>query len=107
MLFIDTEIPQQAAMAGDVAYRYLCIMSLALPVLYLLHAYRAALQGVGNAQIPLLSGVMEFVIRVGASLVVGATLWENGVFLGEISAWIGAAILLGVAYYRIAVKLDK
>lgn len=107
MLFIDTEIPQQAAMAGDVAYRYLCIMSLALPVLYLLHAYRAALQGVGNAQVPLLSGVMEFVIRVGASLVVGATLWENGVFLGEISAWVGAAILLGVAYYRIAVKLDK
>ena len=107
MLFIDTEIPQQAAMAGDVAYRYLCIMSLALPVLYLLHAYRAALQGVGNAQVPLLSGVMEFVIRVGASLMVGATLWENGVFLGEISAWVGAAILLGGAYYRIAVKLDK
>ena len=107
MLFIDTQIPQQAAQAGEVAYRYLCIMSLALPTLYLLHVYRAALQGIGNTQIPLWSGVLEFVVRVGASLVVGATLWQTGVFVGEISAWIAAAILLVVAYYRVIAKLGK
>lgn len=107
MIFIDTEIPQQAAAAGEVAYRYLCIMSLALPILYLLHVYRAALQGVGNAQIPLWSGIAEFVIRVGASVVVGITLLQDGIFIGEIGAWVGAAILLAVAYYRIAAKLGK
>ena len=106
-LFISSEIPEEALAAGAVSYRYLCIMSLALPILYLLHAYRAALQGVGNAQIPLWSGVAEFALRVGGAVVVSLTLWGDGVFLSEIGAWLAAAVLLGVAYYRIAAKLDK
>lgn len=105
MIFIESEIPELEIAAGNVAYRYLCFMSLALPILYLLHVYRAALQGVGNAQIPLWSGVVEFFIRVGASVVVGITMWQDGIFIGEIGAWIGAAILLAVAYYRMAAKL--
>lgn len=107
MLFIESEIPELEIAAGNVAYRYLCFMSLGLPILYLLHAYRAALQGVGNAQIPLWSGVVEFVVRVGTSVVVGLTLWQDGIFFGEVGAWVGAAILLGIAYYRIAAKLGK
>ncbi|MBQ7817867.1 MAG: MATE family efflux transporter [Oscillospiraceae bacterium] len=107
MLFIESDVPELEIAAGNVAYRYLCSMSLALPILYLLHVYRAALQGAGNAQIPLWSGIVEFFIRVGASVVVGMTLWQDGIFLGEIGAWVGAAILLAVAYYRIAAKFGK
>lgn len=107
MWFIDTKIPEEAVAAGNVAYRYLCFMSLALPILYLLHVYRAALQGVGNAKIPLWSGIVEFFIRVGASVVVGITLWQDGIFWGEIGAWLGAAILLAAAYYYLAAKLEK
>ena len=107
MIFIDTEIPQLAIDAGNVAYRYLCAMSVALPILYLLHVYRAALQGVGNARIPLWSGIVEFFIRVGASVWVGITLWQEGIFIGEVGAWVGAAILLAAAYYRLAAKLGK
>ena len=107
MLFIESEAKELEIAAGNVAYRYLCTMSLALPILYLLHVYRAALQGVGNAQIPLWSGIVEFFIRVGASIVVGATLWQDGIFIGEIGAWVGAAILLGIAYYRISRKLGE
>lgn len=107
MLFIDTDVPEIAAAAGDVAYRYLFAMSVMLPVLYLLHVYRAALQGVGNAVIPLWSGAVEFFIRIGASVAVGITLWENGIFIGEVSAWVGAAILLIAAYYRVAAKMKK
>ena len=107
MLFIESDIQALEIAAGNVAYRYLCFMSLALPILYLLHVYRAALQGVGNAQIPLWSGIAEFVIRVGASVVVGMTLWQDGIFWGEVGAWLGAAILLATAYYRIASKLGK
>lgn len=107
MLFIESDIQALEIAAGNVAYRYLCFMSLALPILYLLHVYRAALQGVGNAQIPLWSGIAEFVIRVGASVVVGMTLWQDGIFWGEVGAWVGAAILLAAAYYRIAAKMGK
>ena len=107
MFFIESEEKALELAAGEVAYRYLCFMSCALPILYLLHVYRAALQGVGNAQIPLWSGVVEFVIRVGASILVGLSLWQDGSFWGEIGAWVGAAILLSAAYYRIAAKLEK
>ena len=107
MFFIESEEKALELAAGEVAYRYLCFMSCALPILYLLHVYRAALQGVGNAQIPLWSGVVEFVIRVGASILVGLSLWQDGIFWGEIGAWVGAAILLSAAYYRIAAKLEK
>ncbi len=107
MLFIESEIRELEIAAGNVAFRYLCFMSLALPVLYLLHVYRAALQGMGNANIPLWSGIVEFVIRMGASVIVGVTLWQDGIFWGEIGSWIGAAILLSIAYYRMAAKLDK
>jgi len=107
MLFIDSKDPEQAIAAGNVAYRYLCFMSLALPALYLLHAYRAALQGVGNARVPLLSGVAEFLLRVGGSVAVSMTLWADGVFIAEISAWLAAAVLLGVVYFCVAPKLGK
>jgi putative MATE family efflux protein len=107
MWFIDTKEPEAALEAGKVAYRYLCSMSLALPILYLLHVYRAALQGAGNAQIPLWSGIVEFFIRVGASIVVGLTLWQDGIFIGEVGAWVGAGILLAIAYYSMVAKLGK
>jgi len=82
-------------------------MSAALPVLYLLYAYRSALQGMGNTLIPLLSGIVEFVIRVGGAVIIGFTLWQNGIFLAEVSAWLGAAVLLAGAYYYHEARMGK
>ena len=107
MLFISAEVPELAAAAGETAYQYLCVMSLWLPVLYLLHAYRSALQGMGNTLIPLLSGMLEFVMRVGASVLIGYTGHQTGLFYAEVLAWAGAAALLAGAYYRNAARLKK
>ena len=93
--------------AGNTAYRYLCVMSLSLPILYLLHIYRAALQGASNTRIPLLSGVMEFLIRLGGSILVAISAWQEGIFLTEVGAWLGAAILLAAAYEHMASRLGK
>ena len=82
-------------------------MSLGLPILYLLHIYRAALQGASNTRIPLLSGVVEFVIRLGGSILVAMSTWQEGIFLAEVGAWLGAAILLAAAYYHMASRLEK
>lgn len=100
MLFLSAEDAAMAAEAGETAYRYLAVMSVCLPVLYLLHVFRAALQGMGNTVVPLLSGVVEFVIRVGGAVVIGYTAWQDGIFYAEVLAWIGAAILLAAACYR-------
>lgn len=105
MLFLSSEDPALAAAAGETAYRYLCVMALWLPVLYLLYAYRSALQGMGDTKTPLLSGVLEFILRVSAALVIGYTGHQMGIFYAEVLAWTGAAILLAAAYYRREGKL--
>ena len=107
MLFISADSLELELAAGETAYRYLCIMSSCLPVLYLLHAYRSALQGMGNVLIPMLSGGMELIMRVGFAFIAGGLAWQEGVFLAEVFAWTGAAVLLAVSYYISAAKLKK
>lgn len=93
--------PEEIKLAGETAYRYLVFMSLALPALYLLYVYRSALQGMGNTLIPLLSGILEFLLRTAMVLFLPRLVGGDGVFWAEISAWIGAAVLLAVSYYVI------
>ena len=96
--------PEEIAMAGAVAWRYLMFMSLALPALYLLYVYRSALQGMGNTIVPLVSGILEFLLRTGMVLFLSGKIGSDGIFWAEISAWIGAAVLLGISYYVIMAK---
>ena len=96
--------PEEIATAGAVAWTYLLFMSLALPALYLLYVYRSALQGMGNTLIPMISGILEFIMRTGMVLGLTRLLGSTGIFWAEISAWIGAAILLGISYYVIMTK---
>jgi len=96
--------PEEIEAAGAVAWRYLLFMSLALSALYLLYVYRSALQGMGNTLIPMLSGILEFVMRTGMVLGLTAFIGSDGIFWAEISAWIGAAVLLGISYYIIMAK---
>ena len=67
--------------------------------LYFLYVYRSALQGLGNTMIPMLSGVVEFFVRVGVALLLPKLVGQNGIFYAEIAAWTGATVLLVVSYY--------
>jgi len=99
MLFISAEDPAQAAAAGNIAYRYLAIMSCSLPLLYLLYAYQSALQGLGNSVIPMVSGLVELVIRVVFSIVVGMVGAREEIFFSDTVSWFCASALLCAAYY--------
>ena len=99
-LFLSADDPAVLAQAADTAYRYLCVMAFALPALYLLYAYQSALQGLGQTAIGLIVGTLELCLRVGFALISGAIGWAEGLFAAEVSAWIGAAILLCIVYYR-------
>ena len=57
--------PEEAAAATVVGVRYLSIMSVCLPALYILHVTRSAVQGMGNTVLPMVSGIAEFVMRTG------------------------------------------
>lgn len=107
MLFLSSESKELMEAAGNTAYRYLCTMSAFLPVLYLLYAYQAGLQGMGNTVVPMLSGIIEFGLRVGVSIVIGMSGHQTGIFFAEITAWTGAAIFLMLGYFRTYKKICR
>ena len=60
--------PEEFEQTLKIAYFYLVIMSLFLPVLYILHVTRSAIQGMGNTVLPMASGIAEFVMRALAAI---------------------------------------
>lgn len=99
-LFLVDEDPAKVTEVLAVAYRYLCVMSAGLPMLYLLFGYRTTLQGIGDTFIPMVSGFVELAMRILCALLLPAVMGEWGVYVAEIGAWGGAAILLMWGYYR-------
>lgn len=88
----------QVEEALEIAFRYLKMMSLFLFTLYLLYVVRSTLQGIGNTVMPMISGIAEFIMRVGAALVLPIFMGQEGIFYAEILAWIGADVILLSAY---------
>ena len=99
MLFISGEDPLQAQQAGQIAYRYLCVMASCLPVLYMLYLLISVLQGLGDTVRPMISGLIELACRISVALLVAYLGYANGIFLAEITAWTGAVVYL-VHHYR-------
>lgn len=93
-------------MALDIAYHYLAIMSVCLPILYLLHVVRSSIQGMGDTVLPMLSGVVEFLMRTGAAIILPLAMGQEGIFYAEILAWLGADVVL-VASYFVKIKSLK
>ena len=97
--------PERVHAVLQVAYFYLSIMSVCLPVLYLLHVVRSAIQGLGNTFLPMLSGIAELLMRTGTALFLPKLIGETGIFYAEIAAWVGADIVLVISYLVIMRKL--
>lgn len=98
LLFISGE-PGEVAQVLDIAYTYLFIMCCLLSVLYLLHLYRSALQGMGDTVIPMVSGIAELTMRIGCALLLPIWLGQYGIYFAEIAAWAGAVVILVTFYY--------
>lgn len=107
MIFMSSDVQEQIIVASNTAYYYLVVMSVGLPFLYLLCIYLAALQGLGNTIVPMISGIIELLMRVGVAVIIAKIGYEYGIFAGEILAWIGAAIYLMIHYYRCLKEKEK
>ena len=82
----------------DVGQQQLNTLAFGLPVLCLLFLYRSALQGVGNALFPMLSGFLELAGRFAAVLGLTAVWGVWGVYLADPAGWVLATVLLAVSY---------
>ncbi len=99
--------PEEIVAATKVGFTYLSIMSICLPVLYILHVTRSAVQGMGNTVLPMLSGIAEFVMRTGGVLLLPALMGENGIFIAEVLAWLGADLILVPSYFYILKRISQ
>ena len=97
---------EQVAEATQVGYVYLSIMSCCLSLLYILHVTRSAIQGMGNTLLPMVSGFAEFFMRTGGVLLLPALIGENGIFIAEIMAWLGADLILIPSYFLTMKRLS-
>ncbi len=84
----------QVMQSNAYAYEFLQILSICLPILYILHIIRSFLQGAGNTFMPMISGIAEFIARVFLVLVVVPFIGYRGVYWAEIAAWIASDIVL-------------
>lgn len=99
LLFISGNKEEIAAVLA-VAYHYLYIMAICLPILYILHTYRNALQGIGNTVVPMFSGIVELIMRVAVAIFLPKVIGVEGIYYAEVVAWSGAAILLFISYQQ-------
>ncbi|MDM7832528.1 MATE family efflux transporter [Cellulomonas edaphi] len=82
----------------DLAAQFLTVNGLLYSALGVLFVLRGALQGLGHALVPTITGVVELVMRVGAALVLGSAFGYAGVVWSNPLAWFGAMVLLIPAY---------
>ena len=102
-----TGTPEEVAEAGKYAWEYLWLMSVCLPVLYIVHVYRSAQQGMGNTVMPMISGIAEFVVRTVGVLLLSLVIGYWGVFWAEVLAWVGAGAILVPSYYLMLRRIQR
>ena len=99
--------PREIAEATKVGYDYLAVMSICLPILYILYVTRSAVQGMGNTVLPMVSGIAEFIMRTGGVLLLPALLHETGIYIAEVLAWFGADLILVPSYFITISRVAK
>lgn len=105
-IFLDANV-ENAAKVISIGYRYLSIMAAFLVILYMLYVHRSGLMGLGDSITPMISGIVELVMRVLTILILPALIGERGLFYAEVTAWSGAAVILVITFYYRLHRLPK
>lgn len=99
-LFMDSaEVGSGQALV--IGHRYLMTMSASLIILFLIYAYRSALQSVGSSVPSMISGFTECGARVLVAK--GLYLWlgQEVLYFSEPVAWLGSLVFIMGAYYAL------
>ncbi len=95
-LFISVEAPEVMKSAKQ----YLNTVALFFIPLGLLFVYRHVLQGLGEGMITMYAGISELVGRLIVGFFLSKYLGYTAICLAGPAAWIAAAVLLIVCYYK-------
>ena len=92
------------AMVTEVATNYLHAMSATLFLLYFLHVYRSALYGLGETMMPMLSSIVQCVMRILVAWGLTRIVSPWAICFTEPAAWLGALTMLLFVYRH---KMEK
>lgn len=95
-LVVSADMVQEIA----ISRQYMLVTGIVLCDLGLLFIYRSALQGLGNTLVPMVSGGVELLMRITFATILPPLVGFYGICFAEVSAWIGAELLLMFAYYK-------
>lgn len=102
-----TGAPSEVGEIVQIGYENLLVIAAGLPVLYLLYLYRSGLQGMGNSLVPMLSGFVELGLRLLSVLILPSLIGRWGIYMAYAVGWLGAFLLLCLAYYSVLQKREK
>ena len=97
-LFLDVK-REDGYEALGVAWRYLSVMTVFMPILYLIYIYKDMLQASGISVWSMASGVTEFTVRVIMGKVIFLWLGKSVLFYIEPIAWLGALLPVMIPYF--------
>lgn len=104
--FISSDI-YITTQAIEIGYKFLQILSVFFPLLYLLYIFYASLQGMGYTVLSMISSIAQLVMRVLCALYLTRIIGFDGVFWGEIFAWIGSDTILVMGIVMAIKKFEK
>lgn len=85
----------------ELSHQYLQITTLFYFFLGQIFVFRQTLQGIGQPLVPLISGVVELSMRIGAAILLASWFGFSGLCFASPAAWIGgsAVVAIGYLYY--------
>lgn len=102
-IFLDNPSPE----VMEAAHLYIFYTVPAYFFLSQIFIYRNACQGMGVSMIPMLSGVIELIMRSFAAIYLSETMGFIGLCLAEPIAWISCSIFVFVSYHYFIRILEK
>ncbi len=95
--------------AEPIAYtsQFLITTGIMIFTVDLLFVFRSGVQGMGHPTIPMLSGILEMVLRIGTIVIFSERLGFQATAYAEVFAWSGALIMNFVAFWIILFQSKK
>lgn len=84
----------------DLVCIFLPTCGIMLIILNILFIVRAAVQGMGKPMLPMISGIMEMVLRTAVISLLMSRIGFRATAFAEISAWIGALVINAYAMFK-------
>jgi len=97
-------IPDSSAEAIRIGMEALRVEAAFLIGLYMLCEHRAAIQGMGNALLPMLSGFLELVMRLLCAWLLPVFAGKTGLYFSDPITWAVTTVMLVVSYHALRKK---